>query len=110
MKRSIKSVILTFLIFCLSTVNIVFAMESGPVQTSNWDKIVGTFGSIGFYFNTLVNTLKYWFLILWYVVSVLIFIGLVAIILVWLPLKLYPTFVQYQNLLKRIFGIGGTGQ
>ena len=93
--------ILFYLVVALLLVTIVVAQD--PTKEADWKDLFGSLGSIGFYFSTIINWIQYIGFILFYIISVLLFFVLVGILIFWLPLKLYPSFIQYYNFFQRIF-------
>ena len=96
-KKIILHGLILILMSSIATANIV--------KEEEWSGLFGSLGSLGFYFSTIVNYIIYgWFFVAYWFLVTLFFV-LIGLILFWLPLKLYPTFIQYNNFFKRIFGI-----
>ncbi|KKN77129.1 hypothetical protein LCGC14_0363250 [marine sediment metagenome] len=93
--------ILIYLAVTLLMVTVVLAAD--PTKESDWKDLFGSLGSIGFYFSTIINWIQYIGFIFFYIISVILFFLIVAFLIFWLPLKLYPTFIQYYNFFQRIF-------
>lgn len=96
-----KKKVLLYAIILIAMAGLVFAAD--PVAESDWKGLFGSLGSIGFYFSTIINWIQYMAFILFYIISVIIFFLLIGILVFWLPLKMYPTLIQYYNFFQRIF-------
>ena len=97
-----KLKLITWVLISLMIVNGVFAINL--ISAEDRKAITGTLGNIGYSFQTIVNwfiyfafVMAYWFLIILYFLIVYLFI-------IWLPLRMYPTYVQYYNFLRIMFG------
>ena len=96
-----KKRVLLYTLILIAMASLVFAQD--PTKEADWKDLFGSLGSIGFYFSTIINWIQYIAFILFYVISVIIFFLLVGILIFWLPLKMYPTLIQYYNFFQRIF-------
>ncbi len=93
--------VLLYIIIAIAMASVVIAAD--PTKEADWKGLFGSLGSIGFYFQTIVNWLQYTGLIIFYIISVLAFFLFIGLLIFWLPLKMYPTLIQYNNFFKRIF-------
>lgn len=102
-----KKKILLYTLITIALASIVIAQD--VTKEADWADLFGSLGSIGFYFSTIVNYIIYgWYWIIYWLLVVLFF-TLVGVLIFWLPLKLYPTFIQYYNFFQRIFGLTPRG-
>ena len=85
----------------LLTIQTVLAVDLPSKAVYN--NLFGSLGSIGYYFSTIINYLIYGAYWISYWLLIILFFLLVAFLVFWLPLRLYPTFIQYYNFFQRVF-------
>ena len=95
-----------FMWLLVATVLVTAVLAADPTKEADWKDLFGSLGSIGFYFSTIINWIQYIGYAFTYWVLVVLFFLIVAFLFFWLPLKMYPTFVQYYNFFQRIFKMG----
>ena len=91
----------------LIIVNSVVAIDL--ISDEDMKDVKGALGNVGYYFATIVNWIVYGWLVLMYWFLIILYFLIIYFFMVWLPLRLFPTFVQYYNMFRKIFGID-TGQ
>jgi hypothetical protein len=80
--------------------------QDNDFSSIDWGDTFSTFDVIGNVFKNLGNFIQLFWKAAVFWVMVVFYFAILALIF-WLPLKLYPTFIQYNNFFQRIFKIGG---
>ena len=101
-----KKILIALLLCSLVLLPIVLSNDNAELPAKGeWSDIFGTFGNLGYYFMTFINVMMFAIKVIWFAISVGVFYLLIYFLMILLPLRLYPTFLQYYNLMKRIFSL-----
>ena len=102
MTNKLKSIF--FILILLSGLHVVVANPT-DFSSIDWGDTFSTFDVIGNVFKNLGQYMQLiWKAIAFWIFTISYFL-LVYFLILWLPLHLYPKFIQYFNLFRRVFGI-----
>ena len=95
---------LCWLLVLLTSITPIIATEGNIFNLLDWgttfsavDKISNVFGNLGNFIQLIFYAIIFWTLTVFFFASV-------WFIFIWLPIKIYPSFVQIYNIYHRLIG------
>ena len=99
-----KRIVVALLMCLLVSMSIVVAGDN-DFSSIDWGETFSTFDVIGNVFKNLGQAMQMAGKVVTFWIFTIAYFLLIYVTIIWLPLHLYPKFIQYYNFFRRVFGI-----